>query len=81
MYTKVYKERRVKWKNLKCDNHTKKEEVILENEREKRIWKELAKDGIHSEKELDAAIKNMKLLNIGGFINKIEMKGSESNAN
>lgn len=52
----------------------------MENEREKRIWKELAKDGIHSEKELDAAIKNMKLLNIGGFINKIELKGVGSNA-
>ena len=26
------------------------------------------------------AIKNMKLLNIGGFINKIELKGVESNA-
>ena len=35
----------------------------MPDEREKRIWKELAKDGIHNEKELDAAIKNMKLLN------------------
>lgn len=52
----------------------------MNEEREKRIWKELAKDGIHNEKELDAAIKNMKLLNIGGFINKVELKGAESNA-
>ena len=52
---------------------------LLSDEREKRIWKELAKDGIHNEKELDAAIKNMKLLNIGGFVNKLEVVGNEKN--
>lgn len=36
-----------------------------------RIWKELAKDGIYNERQLDEAIKNMKLLNIGGFVNPI----------
>lgn len=36
-----------------------------------RIWKELAKDGIYNEKQLDEAIKKMKLLNIGGFVNPI----------
>ena len=44
----------------------------MPDEREKRIWKELAKDGIHNEKELDAAIKNMKLLN------KLEVIKSEN---
>lgn len=44
----------------------------MSTEREKVIWKELAKDGIHNEKELDEAIRNMKPLNIGGFINKLE---------
>ncbi len=44
----------------------------MTSDKEKRIWKELAKDGIHNEKELDEAIKNMKLLNIGGFVNKLE---------
>lgn len=39
------------------------------NVQEKNIWDELAKYGIHNEKELDKAIKNMKLLNIGGFVN------------
>ena len=38
----------------------------------------VAKDGIHNEKELDAAIKNMKLLNIGGFVNKLEVIKSEN---
>ena len=50
----------------------------MPDEREKRIWKELAKDGIHNEKELDAAIKNMKLLNIGGFVNKLEVNSNEN---
>ena len=50
----------------------KKEEKQMSTEREKAIWKELAKDGIHNEKELDEAIRNMKPLNIGGFINKLE---------
>lgn len=36
-----------------------------------KIWKELKKDGITNEKELDRAIAEMKLLNIGGFVNKI----------
>ncbi len=48
------------------------------NEREKRIWKELEKDGIHNEKELNDAIKNMKLLNIGGFVNKLEVCKNEN---
>lgn len=48
------------------------------DEREKRIWRELAKDGIHNEKELDAAIRNMKLLNIGGFVNKLEVSSNEN---
>ena len=45
----------------------------MQSEREKRIWKELAKDGIHNEKELDEAIKKMTPLNIGGFVNKLEV--------
>lgn len=44
----------------------------MDKQQEYRIWKELAKYGIHNEKELDEAIKNMKLLNIGGFVNKLE---------
>ncbi len=51
----------------------------MQTEREKNIWKELAKDGIHNEKELDEAIKNMKLLNIGGFVNKLEVVENENN--
>lgn len=51
----------------------------METQREKMIWKELAKDGIHSEKELDEAIKNMKPLNIGGFVNKLEVVEDENN--
>ena len=51
----------------------------MQTEREKNIWKELAKDGIHNEKELDEAIKNMKLLNIGGFVNKVEVVENENN--
>lgn len=47
--------------------------------REKLIWKELAKDGIHNEKELDEAIKKMKPLNIGGFVNKLEVIENENN--
>ena len=43
-------------------------EILMNNE---TIWKELKKYGIHNEKELDDAIKNMKPLNIGGFVNKI----------
>lgn len=43
----------------------------MQSEREKRIWKELNKDGIYNEAELDKAIKNMKPLNIGGFVNKV----------
>lgn len=50
----------------------------MRDDREKRIWKELAKDGIHNEKELDNAIKNMKLLNIGGFVNKLEVVTNEN---
>ena len=51
----------------------------MSDEREKRIWKELAKDGIHNEKELDAAIKNMQLLNIGGFLYNLEVVRNEKN--
>ena len=51
----------------------------MSTEREKSIWKELAKDGIHNEKELDEAIKNMKPLNIGGFVNKFEVIKNENN--
>lgn len=36
-----------------------------------KIWKELKKYGIHNEQELDEALKNMKPLNIGGFVNEI----------
>lgn len=49
------------------------------SEKEKRIWIELAKDGIHNEKELDKAIKNMKPLNIGCFVNKLEKTDEENN--
>lgn len=51
----------------------------MSTEMEKSIWKELAKDGIHNEKELDEAIKNMKPLNIGGFVNKLEVIKNENN--
>lgn len=51
----------------------------MSSEREKLIWKELAKDGIHNEKELDEAIRKMKPINIGGFINKLEVSGNETN--
>lgn len=50
----------------------------MSTEREKFIWKELAKDGIHNEKELDEAIKKMKPLNIGGFVNKLEVNNNEN---
>lgn len=50
----------------------------MQSEREKRIWKELAKDGIHNEKELDEAIKKMTPLNIGGFVNKLEVINDEN---
>lgn len=51
----------------------------MTSEREKAIWKELAKDGIHNEKELDEAIRNMKPLNIGGFVSKLEVIKDEEN--
>ena len=50
----------------------------MQSEQEKRIWKELEKDGIHNEAELDKAIKNMDLLNIGGFVNKLEVNTNEN---
>jgi hypothetical protein len=49
------------------ENKINLKEILMNNE---TIWKELAKEGIHNEQELDKAIRNMKLLNIGGFVNK-----------
>lgn len=45
-----------------------------------KVRKALAKYGIHSEKELDEAIKKMKPLNIGCMVspvNKTVMRGTE----
>lgn len=39
-----------------------------------KIKKELFKFNIHNEKELDAAIKKMKPINIAGFIYREEAK-------
>lgn len=36
-----------------------------------KVWKALAAYGIHSEKELDEAIKNMKPLNIGCMVSPV----------
>lgn len=52
----------------------------MPDEREKRIWKELKKDGITNEKELEEAIKKMKLLNIGCFVNKVEGVNKNENS-
>ncbi len=49
-------------------------EILMTNE---IIWKELKKYGIHNEQELDDAIKNMKPLNIGGFVNKLPKEKKE----
>lgn len=43
-------------------------EIIMNDE---KIWKELKKYGIHNEQELDDAIKNMKPLNISGFVSPV----------
>lgn len=36
-----------------------------------KVWKALAAYGIHSEKDLDEAIKNMKPLNIGCMVSPV----------
>ena len=48
-----------------------------------KVWRALAAYGIHSEKELDEAIKNMKPINIGCMvspINKTPISRKESRA-
>ena len=45
----------------------------------KKIWRELKKYGIHNEKELDEAIKTIKLLNISCFIYKEGVNANENN--
>lgn len=45
-----------------------------------KVWRALAAYGIHSEKDLDEAIKNMKPLNIGCMVspvNKTVIAGEE----
>lgn len=39
---------------------------------QKNIWKELRKDGITNEKELDEALKKIVLINIGCFVNSLQ---------
>ncbi|MBU5438319.1 hypothetical protein KQI42_09880 [Tissierella sp. MSJ-40] len=36
-----------------------------------KVWRALATYGIHSEKDLDEAIKNMKPLNIGCMVSPV----------
>lgn len=48
-----------------------------------KVWAALAAYGIHSEKDLDEAIKSMKPLNIGCMvspINKTPISGNKSRA-
>lgn len=45
--------------------------VLIGEKNENNIWMQLKKYGIHNKEELDIAIKEMKLLNISGFICKI----------
>ncbi len=63
---------------MRNTTQNREEENYLQSEKEKRIWRELAKDGIHNEKELDEAIKKMKPLNIGGFVNRLEVVENEN---
>ena len=46
-----------------------------------KVWKALAKHGIHSEKELNEAIKNMKPLNIGYMISPVNLNRNQQTAN
>ena len=46
-----------------------------------KVWKALAKHGIHSEKELNEAIKNMKPLNIGCMISPVNLNRNQQTAN
>lgn len=46
-----------------------------------KVWKALAKYGIHSEKELNEAIKNMKPLNIGCMISPVNLNRNQQTAN
>ena len=54
----------------------KKTNVDIDN-----VWKALAKYGIHSEKELNEAIKNMKPLNIGCMISPVNLNRNQQTAN
>lgn len=40
--------------------------------KEENIWKALAKYGIHSEEELNAAIKKMEPLNVGCMVSPVK---------
>jgi hypothetical protein len=42
------------------------------------IWKELAKYGIHSERDLDKAIENMTPLNIGCMVSPVKIANLEN---
>lgn len=46
-----------------------------------KVWKALEKYGIHSEKELNEAIKNMKPLNIGCMISPVNLNRNQQTAN
>ncbi len=44
----------------------------MTNQKIDKVWKALAKYGIHSEKELDEALKNMKPLNISCMVSSLK---------
>jgi len=43
-----------------------------------KVWKALARYGIHSEKELDEAIKNTKPINISCMVSPVKALQAES---
>lgn len=45
----------------------------MSNKNEK-LWKALAKHGIHSEDELNAALKKLKPLNIGAMVSPVNIE-------
>lgn len=44
-----------------------------------KVWQALAKYGIHTEEELDEAIKNMPTLNIGCMVSPVKIQNKELN--
>ncbi len=50
---------------------------LMKQEELQKIWKALSKYGIHTEEELNTAIKQMKPLNIGCMVSPVKKFGNE----